>query len=59
MVQATETFTGDLDEAPFVVRAGETYTEDNPIVQNHGQFFGPVKADATFSAPLDPEKVVF
>lgn len=70
MVQAIETFTGSFSDTvtdsegnetatdvPFVVRKGDNFPADSPIVQKHGQFFGPVRASG--QAPLDPEKVVF
>jgi hypothetical protein len=59
MVQTKETFTGTIDELPFVARAGETFPEDHPIALAHPQFFGPVKADNEDSAARDPEHIVF
>lgn len=60
MVQAVETFTGDYEDVPFVVRKGETYASTHPIVVRHGQFFGPVRADVGVGvAERDPEKAVF
>lgn len=72
VVQAIETFTGSFAEkvedsegnvtttdVPFVVRKGETYDADHRIVQRHGQFFGPVRADSERRTVLSPEEVVF
>lgn len=59
MVQTKETFTGTIDDLPFVARAGETFPDDHPIVRAHPQFFGPVKADHSGSPAVDPESVVF